>query len=372
MNEWDLVFNAGWHTDANGNKKLWTTDDLDRIVNTFRPSFHEPPVVIGHPDDRAPAYGWVEGIKRVGNDLFLKYKDVAAEFQEWVKTGRYRKRSISLYPDGSLRHVGFLGAKPPAIKGLPDFAFADNDRTVETYDFSDWRMNTLGRIVMKIRDYLVEKEGADKADTIINSWEVQDLLTPPPEQDEPISSYQEEDHMKVEEVEAIVTKAVGAATLVFSEQVKVLGEQNKKLGEQLAGMERNFSEAADATARREFTSFCEALPTRIIPAEIPTIVDQMMNLRKAAPLEFGEGDQKKTVSAVDDFKTKLQARSETVQFGEYATGDRAGKRPNGDGLDAVTLARKATDFQEAESKAGRTVTLSQALLHVEKEMGGAA
>ncbi|MDP1995112.1 MAG: hypothetical protein Q8K40_07690, partial [Ignavibacteria bacterium] len=36
-----------------------------------------------------------------------------------------KKRSVSLNPDNSLRHVGFLGAALPAVKGLADLQFAE-------------------------------------------------------------------------------------------------------------------------------------------------------------------------------------------------------------------------------------------------------
>ena len=40
----------------------------------------------------------------------------------------YEKRSASFYPDGRLRHVGFLGAAPPAVKGLAGIAFGQEDK----------------------------------------------------------------------------------------------------------------------------------------------------------------------------------------------------------------------------------------------------
>jgi hypothetical protein len=97
-------------------------------------------VVVGHPKDNAPAYGWVESLKRDGEVLWAKLKDIVPEFREWLDKKLYKKRSISLYPDGSLRHVGFLGAVPPAVKGLPDPAFRNDggaDVTEIDLDFAE-------------------------------------------------------------------------------------------------------------------------------------------------------------------------------------------------------------------------------------------
>lgn len=83
--------------------------------------------MIGHPAANAPAFGWVESIKREGDVLFAKAKQLVPEFVAMLKQGLFKKRSISLYPDGTLRHIGFLGAQPPAVKGLADVTFAHDE-----------------------------------------------------------------------------------------------------------------------------------------------------------------------------------------------------------------------------------------------------
>ena len=128
MQGWIEIFRAGRQTDNRGRTRNWTESDLDKMVETYDPATHEAPVVIGHPKDNGPAYGWTESLKRVGNTLLAKFKQVEPAFAEMVKNGRFKKRSISLYADGSVRHIGFLGAAAPALKGLKDISFnADED-----------------------------------------------------------------------------------------------------------------------------------------------------------------------------------------------------------------------------------------------------
>ena len=131
---WIEVFKAGTHTDASGNTREWTIKDIDTIValynNQPEDSKHEAPIVIGHPEDNSPAYGWVEKLKRDGDVLLAKLKDLAPEFVAWVKKGLYKKRSISLYSDLLLKHVGFLGGVPPAVKGLADPKFANEKASI--------------------------------------------------------------------------------------------------------------------------------------------------------------------------------------------------------------------------------------------------
>lgn len=136
LTDWFEIFRTGMWTDASGNTKEWTTADLDTIITNYNPEDKEAPLVIGHPEVDSPAYGRVEGIKRVGEVLFAKGKDVVNEFQDMVKRGLFKKRSIRLTPDGTrLLHVGFLGAMAPAVKGLADINFKKGDYAMN-YEFS--------------------------------------------------------------------------------------------------------------------------------------------------------------------------------------------------------------------------------------------
>lgn len=167
------IFRTGTHTNSNGDEKSWNEKDLDSIVSKYNPQEHEAPVVIGHPKDNAPAYGWVEGLERKGSVLYAKLKDLVPEFVDIMKKGLYKKRSISLYPDMTLRHVGFLGATPPAIKGLADIKFSEQEAV--SYEFDEYQISAIGRIFQRLRDWMIEKFGVEAADKVINSYEIDDL-----------------------------------------------------------------------------------------------------------------------------------------------------------------------------------------------------
>ena len=146
MNKWMEVFRAGRNTSASGQTREWTESDLEKIVTSYDPDKHEAPIVVGHPKDNSPAYGWIEQLKAVGRTLLAKPKQVEPQFAEMVRSGRFKKRSISLYPDGSLRHVGFLGAQPPAIKGLKDVSFSDKQQDFETYEYTEDTMTEVEKL----------------------------------------------------------------------------------------------------------------------------------------------------------------------------------------------------------------------------------
>lgn len=126
------IFKTGSHTSDKGITRDYSLDDLNFIAQSYDPSVQEAPIVIGHPVDSSPAYGWVKSLKVVGDRLIAKAKDLIPEFKEALLNKLYKKRSISLDSDGKLRHIGFLGGALPAVKGLADIQFSDeNTNTIE-------------------------------------------------------------------------------------------------------------------------------------------------------------------------------------------------------------------------------------------------
>jgi len=134
------------------------------------------------------AFGWIEGLKKSGDVLLAKLKDVVPEFGDAVKTGLYKKRSASFYPDGRLRHVGFLGGSPPAVKGLADIGFKAGADEI-TFEFEeDWKMSVVGRIMQSLREFIIEKFDTETADKVVKNWEIEDLKNRPEIQEEPVFS----------------------------------------------------------------------------------------------------------------------------------------------------------------------------------------
>lgn len=135
------IFRAGTRTDANGNTVTITEADLAAAAQAYDPKVHEAPIVVGHPKADAPAYGWVKSLGVQNGVLTADFDQVDEGFADLVKAGRYKKVSASFYPPTSpnnpkpgiwtLRHVGFLGAQPPAVKGLSAISFAEGEVYVE-------------------------------------------------------------------------------------------------------------------------------------------------------------------------------------------------------------------------------------------------
>lgn len=106
------------------------------------------PLVIGHPAVDGPAWGWASRLAAGKDGLFASPSQLDPAFAKLVRAGRFKKVSASFYaPDNPnnfvpgvyyLRHVGFLGAQPPAVKGLAPVNFALCSAPLHPWYFIDW------------------------------------------------------------------------------------------------------------------------------------------------------------------------------------------------------------------------------------------
>lgn len=311
------VFRAGTHTDSAGNEREWTTDDLDRIASRYsEQSAHEAPIVIGHPKDNAPAYGWIKRLYRMGEELFAEATSVADEFVDWIQRGLYRKRSIALYPDMLLRHVGFLGAVPPAVKGLPDVAFAQSDAALVTFEFSDrtefaqsWVWENIRRLFQGVREYLIEIKGVEVADRHLPSWTIENLVPPEPATADYADPLPPKQEPRMPDPNTPAPSPDDAAALRA----------------RLAEVEAENAALHAAQRASEFSAFLDTpeIKAKVTPAMRPRLIALFTAAPDAVEIEFseGDGDAKKTVkeSREDLIKNFLRSIPDQVAFGDVAT-----------------------------------------------------
>jgi hypothetical protein len=68
------IFKTGTHTSDKGISKDYSLDDLNYIAAHYNPEEHEAPIVVGHPIDNSPAFGWIEKLEVIGDRLIAKRK----------------------------------------------------------------------------------------------------------------------------------------------------------------------------------------------------------------------------------------------------------------------------------------------------------
>jgi DNA-binding transcriptional MerR regulator len=142
------IFRAGSHVDNSGRALSFSRGDVEAIAAAYDAAAFAAPLVVGHPKTNDPAFGWVKSLAvRKDGVLVAEPEKVEPQFAEAVRAGRYRKVSASFYlPDHPgnpapgqyyLRHVGFLGAAAPAVKGLSPVELNEREEKIVTVEFSD-------------------------------------------------------------------------------------------------------------------------------------------------------------------------------------------------------------------------------------------
>lgn len=307
--DWTEVFKAGKQTDSSGHTRVFTLKDLDHIVNSYDPSKNEAPAVIGHPRTNAPAYGWVEGLKREGDKLLAKFKQVMPEFEKIVQEGRYKKRSIALDENDSLLHVGFLGAVHPAVKGLKDITFSDEDN-IRVYEYSDG-----------------ENEMPEENIQLSNALEENKKLK------EQLTSYAEAEEQKK-----------------TAEYASVEAE-NKRLKQEMAKIQIE-------QKRKEFEAFCDENAERILPRDKPRVTEFMMALSECGKRTFSDGQEKNLLTEFQDF---LSAKAKELEFSEVTTKAKAA---------TTTTKTKSSEFSSMKTDDERLEIHEKALTYAAQNKVG--
>lgn len=146
------IMRAGTHVSSKGMPITFSADDLNMAAIAYSPERKRAVLTLGHPSDNLPDLGTIDKLSLVGNRLFAHVSKVAAQAVELVRSKRYKYVSASfngpLAPDnpmpGSwyLRHVGMLGAVPPAVKGLAPLEFSM--ATGRVFNFCDPSVKACG------------------------------------------------------------------------------------------------------------------------------------------------------------------------------------------------------------------------------------
>lgn len=318
------IFKAGKRYDANGVLKDITVADLEKTVAAYNPEYHEAPLVIGHPKSNNPAWGWVKGLSLEGDVLKADVDEVDAEFAEMVKDGKFKKVSAVFYlPDSpnnphkgvlSLRHVGFLGAMPPAVKGLKQVEFAEDDLFVE---FSDWGQASL---FARMREWIIGKFGIEEADKALPHYEVE-WLKEDAMRDQIKKQVQAEQSIP-EPIFNEPQKPEGE-TGMTPEEIEALKAENEKLKAEKAQAEAEKAEADLQAEKAGNAEFCEGLVKEgklapVVKAQMVQALDAISDMKAGREPEFNEGEDVLSV-----FKSALSASPKIIEFSEVATAEKA-------------------------------------------------
>ena len=350
------VFKPGTHTAVDGRRITFTLENCVDLAESYDPSLSEAPAVIGHPKLTAPAYAWAKSFEVKDGLVYAKLDQINPEFAEAYNAGSYKKRSLSIYlPDSPgnpkpghyyVRHIGFLGAAAPAIKGLPDASFAESKGELGAAEFSmadeEFDENLIS-ILSNLRDLLIEEIGIASADLFLPQWRIESLRAiSDRKQKEKEMPQPNSDASFAEQQAAIDAKN---ADLAAREQVLFKKEQKQK--------------------RDEFISFADELiiAGKLLPTHKTSVVEVLMSLGNE-PISFAEGDTTVNSSPADLIKKVLSERPAFMNFSEKST---ANDEDEIDTQDPKAIAEAAAAYQKEQADKGNAISISQAVAHVTKE-----
>jgi hypothetical protein len=211
------IFLAGTRPASNGVSTTITPADLQEIADTYNPKIFRAPAIVsenlGHDignytdttvsKSKELCHGIPAKLRRVGDRLYAGFESLSPQLANWIRKKQLHSVSSSFYlpnsPNNpyegkwSLRHIAFLGATPPACKGLaplpeppPEWgegkgkfdpyvvSFEDSFEGVISFEMymnnSPWAI--AADLFQRYREYLIESEDLETADRVLPAEQI--------------------------------------------------------------------------------------------------------------------------------------------------------------------------------------------------------
>ncbi|HII3750041.1 TPA: peptidase [Pasteurella multocida] len=322
------IMKLGTHTAMDGREISFTADMLNDIATSYDPQLSEAPIVIGHPKLTAPSYGWVKQASIEGDTLYAHVGQVEAAFADAVNEGRYKKRSASIFlPDSPgnpkpghyyLNHIGFLGAAPPAVKGLGDVNFAASDAENAFAEFSFDIESINHQPQEKPMDKTPEEIAAEKA----------------------AADKQREDELKARE----------AALKAREDKVEQAEKEQKQ--------------AAKAALEQDAASFASEMVSKgkVLPAQKQALIEVLV-ANANQPISFSDGSQTVSKSSVDVIKEIISQKPMDFSAKSNEEGEEQGAV---DFADGASIASAASEYAAEQAQKGIVISMTDAVNHIMK------
>jgi hypothetical protein len=317
------IFKPGRHQPMSGGSLDFTERDLIASANAYNPSLHEAPLVLGHPAHDAPAAGWVKSLRATADGLIAEPQQVDAAFAEQIAQGSYKKISASFYhPDSPnnpvpgvyyLRHVGFLGAMPPSVKGLRPIELAEDEQGI--VEFADLGQDASASLWRKFREFLIARFGTETADTVAPSWQIE-TLSQTTRDSGPSPAF------------ADSQPAPNQSQAMTEQEQRDLLAENQRLQNNITQREKTEQATARAALHTAHTEFAEQLVKHgMKPMHCQAVIAALDFVEaQDTPLEFGEHEDRQPLA--EGLKALFSELTGKVNFSEQASKERAGHAPD--------------------------------------------
>lgn len=355
--DWFEIFRAGKHTDSKGNTAEFSAADLQSVVNNFKPK--TAPLVIGHPDQNDPAWGWAAELKIEGDKLFARADDVATDFANAVESKRFPNRSVRLVKTANgyeLGHIGFLGAKPPAVGGM-QWQFNASDAEAVSFEFAlddqikSLTIDTSNAVVVlfrKLKAFFIERHGAETADNMLPDWQIDSLSG-----------------QVAIAAEEMWKERSAASQNEFNAALNAKDIELQKTQTELEQLRKEQKAVSFAASLKDAQQFVAELNSGSAPRLTKTdgVADFLAHLSSQdATFDFAAADgttqQSNQAAWFKDFLKSLPEQTTLTQ-----PFDKSSQVT----LDAPAMAKLASDYQQSQAAQGICISLSSAMEHIKQQ-----
>ncbi|MEP3298558.1 MAG: hypothetical protein ABJO27_19150 [Pseudoruegeria sp.] len=358
------VFRPGTFTPSAGKPIEFSTADLKAIADAYDPDSSPAPIVVGHPNMDAPAYGWIKGLEfdEQSERLFADLHEIEPQFADLVKQGRYKKVSMAFFaPTQSAnpnpgawypKHVGFLGGAAPAVSGLKNVEFSTEEAVTFTADFGERGFEEAASLLRSLREWMIDRFGKEEADEVLPTYKIEWLGDTEIETPEPARFADPKPQPAPEKKpkkEPVVTKETDEAAFAAREA-------------KLKAREIEIAKKEKEQAHEGNVSFAEGLVEtgKLLPVNKDKVVAVLDALPPEASVTFADGEDK--IPPADAIRDILEAQPEVVSFGALDLPD----SPSEGRGDPDQVASFAMTYLKQQREAGKEISISDAVEHVTK------
>jgi hypothetical protein len=331
------IFKPGTHVTMGGDALSFSEADIAATAAAYDPALKDAPLVVGHPKTDDPAFGWTQSLQFADGILSAVPRDVYPAFGKMVNDKLFPKISAAFYHPQSpnnpvpgvyyLRHIGFLGAHPPAVAGLAAPQFADGDDAI-----------------------IIEFGESDPTGDDISAADTKQPTNPG-------------DTMTPDQIAAKAAELDKQAQALQAQQTQIKADADA-----LAVKQTEFGEREAKLAQVEFatkltgvSTFVESLVAngQVLPRDKAGLVAFMAAENTSDTIEFGEGDAKAKTPGLDWFKNEFLAKlPKQVEFGEIA-GNSSGE--GGKVVSDKQIAGRAVAYRNKQLEFGINISVADAV-----------
>lgn len=389
MAKWLELMRTGVFKDRHNIDREITKDMLETIAKNYKQS--QAPIIVGHPDKQTvPSFGVIDALKVVGNKLLFLPGKVVPEFAALIRQGGFPDVSAGLNAAmDNLTHVAFLSAEKPAIDGLnPICEFSSNTESTDisisvtdiikndlpefaspVENWLQYRINDVGRILRNVKNWLIDKEGQEKADQIVPEYQIEGLAENIPA---PITSSAEfsasangqletalaDASLKITEL-TTANNALAVQLAEFSASSETLKNELTQVKQINVDLQTRVDEYERELRSAEFSVFVETLirEGRVLPDQKEQTIKMLETMHQATPAEFSSANGE--LSPLEQYKNDLKARPVVVPLGEERNPEFSGSAST----DPVDIGKRARNYIDEQQAKGITVNVIDAVKH---------